>query len=350
MTTASPATLCSTYKGIKAAFDALISPTGAYSTSNPFGRADLFGQAVRYSFHDAGEIDIRVADGLGPDGCLSNTGANAGIIEATSLIESVMDPIWQSFCDTISRSDFFVLFAKLAVEASSGNLASIPYQYGRRHNIACSGGASRLPDANLGLAEFQRVFVTQMGLTLANATILLGAHTVGHVHRQHSGFGLLNASTNIVINAFDTTPTVFENLYYDSLIRPNWVNIKVPGSSTLNIWRLGSGKIMLNVDMSLAFPIDLSNQGSCLSCGTFGQTCGSSTTATNAFGGVPQCASPAALSTNKTVSTLDVVKKYKTQDASTNALFLADFAKAFVFMTSVGYPSLTKIDFSTCPL
>ena len=118
----------------------------------------------------AGEMDVRFADKNGPDGCLSATSANAGLIESTSLVTTVMEPIWQKHCATISRADFWVLFAKLAVErADPTNTIRIPFQYGRKDNYNCSTGENRLPGAQLGLTAISHVFVTQMGLTMNDA-------------------------------------------------------------------------------------------------------------------------------------------------------------------------------------
>ena len=58
--------------------------------------------------------------------------------------------------------------------------------------------------------------------------ILNGAHSVGHVHTQFSGFGfpdtlnqLEQASTT---NAWDESPWIFDNLYFHSLAEELWLN------------------------------------------------------------------------------------------------------------------------------
>ena len=60
-----------------------------------------------------------------------------------------------------------------------------------------------------------------MGLHLRDGIILSGAHTVGHVHTQFSGFGhndnLATLETDPLTNAWDETPWTFDNFYYDSL-------------------------------------------------------------------------------------------------------------------------------------
>lgn len=49
---------------------------------------------------------------------------------------------------------------------------------------------------------------------------LLGAHTLGHTHIETSGYGLVNNNNNnaIQINAWDSTPDIFDNRYYDRTI------------------------------------------------------------------------------------------------------------------------------------
>jgi len=293
---------------------------------------------VRYAFHDAGEADIRVSDGMGPDGCLSNTAANSGLIEPTSLIQTVLEPIWQQQCDKISRSDFFVLFAKLVLQAAetTGTIGLIPFQYGRRQNTVCLAGQRRLPDAQLGLAEYTRVFVDQMGLTLTDGVTLVGAHSLGHVHPASSGYGTSTAPATIQTNAWVPNPTVFSNQYYTNMINPNWRNGVSAGSNTLNIWTIANNNIMLNSDMIVGFNIDLTSNGNCLQCGTFGQRCGSP-------GGVSQCTVPVAT----TSSTFSIANTYR----QNNAAFLSAFTASFNKMTSVTYAAgqLTPIDLSTCP-
>lgn len=121
-------------------------------------------------FHDAGEVDMtNFVDLLGPDGCMCHDGDSAGLTEPTSLVNTVIEPLWQQVCDRISRADFWVLFGKLVVETAASAPVSVAYQYGRRDNVECEGGAGRLPSAQGDLSEISRVFVTQMGLTLNDA-------------------------------------------------------------------------------------------------------------------------------------------------------------------------------------
>jgi Peroxidase len=52
---------------------------------------------------------------------------------------------------------------------------------------------------------------------------LLGAHTVGHVHNEFTGYGVPGKQTDPLTNAFDETPNKFDNNYYD--VNINEVNI-----------------------------------------------------------------------------------------------------------------------------
>lgn len=142
-------------------------------------RSQLFGAVLRLAFHDAAEIDITTGDLLGPDGCLSNSGNNAGLREASSLVYTVVEPLYQQVCNKISRADFWVLFAKYVIEASSTVPITLPFYYGRKDNTDCSLPAGdRLPGAAGDMNEIKRVFVTQMGLTVEDAGKLQHAHTL----------------------------------------------------------------------------------------------------------------------------------------------------------------------------
>ena len=155
---------------------------------------------------------------------MSHEGDSAGLTEATSLVNTVIEPLWQQMCDRISRADFWVLFGKLVVEAATapattGAAVSVAFQYGRRDNVECEGGAGRLPSAQGDLAEIRRVFLTQMGLTLNDAVTLLGAHSLGNVHPENSGYGLykdLFTDTEFVeqLDAWDKTPDILDNDYF----------------------------------------------------------------------------------------------------------------------------------------
>ena len=146
-----------------------------------FALSDLYGKAVRLAFHDAGEVDLtKPTDTMGPDGCLSSSGDNAGLVEPTSPVVTILEPIWQQYCDKISRADFWALFAKLVVEYTAKTATdsiSINYQYGRKDKTNCEAGSGRLPNAQDGLNAINQVFVKQMGLTIDDAGMFSSYHT-----------------------------------------------------------------------------------------------------------------------------------------------------------------------------
>ncbi len=163
-TVSSAANTCLAYSSIKTDFTNLVASTALPSS--------IYGIVLRLIFHDAGEYDQTQSDLLGPDGCVGVTDDSIGLYEATSLVNTVLEPIWQKYCDKISRGDFWALFAKLVVEKADPTATiRIPFQWGRRSATECTVGAlHRLPSAGLGIPEITRVFVTQMGLTLHDAS------------------------------------------------------------------------------------------------------------------------------------------------------------------------------------
>ena len=71
---------------------------------------DVVGGVVRLAFHDAAGFDRRAADALGVDGCVDlNNPDNAGLADTIALLNELHQP----HCDVISRSDYWVLAAKV---------------------------------------------------------------------------------------------------------------------------------------------------------------------------------------------------------------------------------------------
>ena len=378
--------VCNSYSNIKLKLQSLIQShinDGAYLS-------DLFGRAVRITFHDAVEVNVHdPTDKMGPDGCFSAHSDNAGLGEDDSKIVTVLEPIWQQFCDKISRADFWVLFAKLVIEMSepTGKI-SIPFQYGRKDTTDCSVGFGRTPDAEGGNQTLYDTFVEQMGLTMNDAATLFGAHTLGHVHVNISGYGFVGngsavgfreagfetqtmSPTDIRVNAFDNTPSIFDNNYYKKTVFVDWVNLHplFPSRST---WGMYNPIVRLTPDMAFYFPVPVVKyirRQSCIVNFTFfnpppshliakgvgrnNQTYGCRTCTT-----VPNtCSYPL----NPTPpSTFELMVRY----ARDNLFFLQEFPAAFNRMTTVGYAlppavdgaqatgklgTLTSIDLTTCP-
>eukprot|EP01038_Epipyxis_sp_PR26KG_P012773 gene12773-17125_t len=214
--------------------------------------ANLLGSAARLVFHDAGEFDKNSSDNFGPDGCLSNSDPNSGLKEDVTITMTLIQGLYTKYCDKMSRADFWVLFGKIALESAlpnglfaqesglpnvlvvgqnSNTQLNLPFQWGRKDATgSCDlpAGVERLPGHQPGLSEFTKTFVTNMGLTLTDGVVLSGAHSVGHTHTQFSGFGhgdsLATLESNPLTNAWDESPFIFDNLYYDSLAGEFWLN------------------------------------------------------------------------------------------------------------------------------
>ena len=214
--------ICTAYQNVRASFTALMPDAGA-SIDGDFTRSKILGKALRLAFHDAGEIDIRTKDKLGPDGCLSDTGKNAGLLSGT-IVDTLFEPIFQENKDLISRADFWALLGWLAVSLGSNGAASIYYQYGRKDAECCPVPSSRLPGGQTGHEQLKDYFLKQLGLTLEDAVTLMGAHTLGHTDLKFSGYAFAatpdTASTiqDLQLNAWDTTPQTFDNEYYRSMV------------------------------------------------------------------------------------------------------------------------------------
>ena len=351
------ATVSSSKAGTCSAYNYLSTtalPTAVSSFANNIDLAHFYGASLRLAFHDAGEVDITKTDLLGPDGCLQTINTdNAGLIEIASPVFATIEPMWQQVCDKITRADFWALLGKAVVEKSAGAGISINYQYGRKDNAVCTAGAGRLPSAQGGSSTISQVFVTQMGLTLDDTVTLIGAHTLGHVHTENSGYGLPNAAANILTNAWDSTPTVFDNQYYKSLLNVAW-DWKQPDGAAKSIFTTPATQIMLGTDMVLGYPANTAAVVNGFTVGTPGQKCGP------ANGQVPYgCGVPPAPPVTTPPSTFTLATSY----AANNALFLSNFATAYTKMMTVGYGvpaaadgstatgklgTLTSIDFTTC--
>jgi hypothetical protein len=257
------------------------------------------------------------ADKLGPDGCLSSSPDNKGLIEATSAVASIIEPEWQKFCGRISRADFWAYYGKLVVERAAAPevTVNIPYYYGRKDATTCDSGAGRLPSAaTTTFASTLGFFTTNMGLTSTDAVTLLGAHTLGHVSPSNSGFGL-PAANNDQRNSWDGTPDKFDNKYYRDLLNIPWTfDPAVTGTNAHlqdYIDRNGGNQIMLNADMALAFT--LANGGQ------LQQVCG---------GGRNNCA--------RESSTISLINTFVAPQTGNNA-FVQQFATSYVKMVNAGY-------------
>lgn len=295
---------CTTLAAIEAAWLAALN-----NLPNPSKeRNALVGAVVRLAFHDAGEFDGRfpaesasfgsnnrpLSERYGADGCLTEAGDHAGLHGAFDEVNLILEPIWQNFCDKITRADFWVVVASFALfGADTTNRlrdhpqAFMPIQVGRADSCNCDAGqhlrdadgvldtnTHRMPVATRGIDTIQRVFVDQMGMTLQQATALLGAHSLGGMSPANSGFGV-ELSQQPVQTPWVMNNEVLTNDYFLEMVDDRWDPFRPGAVADLNSFgtvlagsppnqQWHSEKtanppgwttkpVMLNADMALAF-------------------------------------------------------------------------------------------------
>ena len=224
--------------------------------------------------------------------------------------------MWQSVCAGISRADFWALLGKLAIEAAepSGFIDSfLEFRFGRKDSVQCSNGADRLPDAELsGEASLRSFFADKLGLTISDGVALIGAHTVGRVHPNRSGYGNNNGGPQAWVNQ----PHVFDNDYFRTLVRQRWNHRNAPGGSGREQWNR-QNRIMLNSDMGIAFEIGADD-------GTANENnCGGNNNNNN--------------NNNNECQPFPTTRPQVDAYINDNSLFLRDFAFAYNKLTTVGY-------------
>ena len=280
----------------------------AIADSNPRNtpreeRGDMVGGIVRLSFHDAGEFDQTTADALGPDGCVDLTkGDNAGL----AAVIADLDGMWAPFCDIISKADFWVLAAKVSVEVTAVMDYEVPFRYGRTTAAECGYDGDRLPAAEGGAEEIERVFVTAMGLTFRDAVALLGAHTLGRLETENSGFE----------GAWTNNPDTFDNNYFVTMTQSGWDLAVVDDTHTTWVRGDTNPTIFLNADMELAYHVadEVDGLNRCGPVGTGGGRNGDGRCLDNI-----------------------VVNSHAIEFGNSQAAWLAAFATAFQGMTEVGF-------------
>merc|ERR1719277_2702901 len=96
------------------------------------------------------------------------------------------------------------------------NLASFSsrFKYGRTTSRSCTNNG-KLPNAEEGCNEVQRVFRDNMKLTWEESAALMGIHTLGSAHEELSGYsGLWTTQEKAVL---------LDNSYFIFLALEGWV-------------------------------------------------------------------------------------------------------------------------------
>jgi len=377
---------CEILTQIQSAWNAVMVERAAAGAAH---KAAMVGAVVRLAFHDAGEFDGRfpaadasfgssnrpLVEPYGPDGCLTQAGDHNGLTGTDDEVNAILEPIWQDFCDATSRADFWVAMATFALHGADSTdtlRARLPFEFGRKDVCNCDAGehlrdvttgvltgSGRMPIATRGLDTIRDVFVTQMGLTLAQATALLGAHTIGGMSPENSGFGLpLNVQA--VQTPWVQDNTAFTNDYFVEMIGERWDPLRPRDSgrspfvgSPPQQWHDQTSAVLpkvvfLNADMALAYHTGIEDTApgttSVLNPVSGLDWCGG---LTDPLSGAHLCVRDNTNNANPTehVCCADAdsipgsrrkVDQYRDPTRGLNA-FLEDFAVAFRAMTSVGY-------------
>lgn len=210
-------------------------------------RAGVIGGVVRLAFHDAGTFDVSNPTSTQVDGCIDiENPDNGGLLRVINLLQ----PIYERHNSSIGRADFWQLAANVAIASSlpTGAILQLPTRFGRKD----SKFATKLCNNNFGLPDAEKshfhttaVFQNRMGFSQREITALMGAHTLGRADTAESGYDGAWVNRN-----FD-----FDNSYYRDIIGRPWVR-ETSENGLKHMWRdPGTGLLMLNTDMALAFEI-----------------------------------------------------------------------------------------------
>ena len=186
---------------------------------NPCALGDNYGALVRLVFHDA-------AGGGGPNGnggmngCIDfNTSDNNGLQEVVGQLDS----IYTAYASKISKADFWLLAANLAIQYASTTNTSVtntniplldaspgtlylPFKYGRVDDATCDD-SDRLPGANYNWTQMKTLFSTRMGLNTSEIVAIMGAHALGRAETKNLGFA----------GGWGILQSTFSNFYYHVL-------------------------------------------------------------------------------------------------------------------------------------
>ena len=136
--------------------------------------------------------------------------------------------------------------------------ADFPMRWGRLDAADCAAESNKLPNAEKTLAHVLE-WTSGMGLSTTEATALMGAHTLGRMEAQFSGY-----AGNWVRNV----ARLDGQAYYSEMINKPW-NRQVDGMGTKHSWvEPRAGTVMLNTDMALAFDIGTEANVNSQTCST----------------------------------------------------------------------------------
>ena len=306
----------------------------------------LAAKFLRLAFHDCVG---------GCDGCVDmNDPENRGLELPVAALEAALEPLTLAH---LTRADAWSLAALVAADASQSTSPSagagpldFRFDYVGRENCednceTCgprAGPRGRgFPDANLHTAELLRFFEEEFGFDARRTVAIMGAHSIGSLSREHSGFHgprgwamsntkLMNDYHRMLVNTRDGTPFGGRNwtlAAVDGSDRRQWEHISTTGPCrALEGGVCLPARVMIDADMALVRDLSAEPRGAA-AC-TFG--CGPT-------GEDDDCAGVAGVC--PVASTFGVVAEF----SQSGAAFIAEFEAALKAMILNGY------DIGPCP-
>jgi len=179
---------------------------------------------IRLSWHDAGVFSSGKLTGGCPNAVMRFTDAGEGTFGANAGLPTVavglLKDIAHKYCPKhISMADLWVLAANVGIEEMGG--PSIPTRFGRvdatSSAVSVESQVGRLPDGDKGVDHLREIFHPK-GFTDKEIVALSGAHSVGGMHADRSGFD----------GKWTEQPLVFDNSYYKDLLTKTYKLTKSP--------------------------------------------------------------------------------------------------------------------------
>jgi len=202
---------------------------------------------VRLSFHEAATSGSRAClqpfSDCSSKQCEFNAPENKGLQSIITALGTFYTSGKIKATFGLSSSDFWVYVETIAINLASGGKLEIPFQYGRPEcgSVHYSGGVNIPDPASPSIQQYTTDFTGHFGFSIQETVALLGAHSLGGMLLQNSGFsGSWTASTRVL-----------DNSYYKNLLGNTW---RATQNSAGNIqWGNGNGQTMLPSDMGLAY-------------------------------------------------------------------------------------------------
>lgn len=239
-------------------------------------KANACPMAVRLAWHAAGTFQASDNTG-GSDGATMRFEPEStdDANAGLGIMRDILQPVKDKF-PHLSYADIWTRAGAMAVNFTGG--PKVPFNYGRTDQAdgATCPANGRLPDASQGAAHLRDVFY-RMGFDDQEIVILSGAHTLGRCHKTRSGFD----------GPWTTNPLKFDNEYFKNLISRTWTKREWDGPEQFE----DETKTLMMLPTDIALTTD------------------------------------------------DSFRPWVEKYAADEALFFADFAKAFSKLISLGCPA-----------